>query len=105
VSWLDSRGRLWLFGGYGYDPAGNQGHLNDLWQYNPTSREWTWVSGANFINQPGLYGTKGTASRSNVPGARQKAAAWINSSGKLWLFGGYGYASAGNQGYLNDLWH
>jgi hypothetical protein len=30
---------------------------------------------------------------------------WIDSSGNLWLFGGYGYDSTGALGYLNDMWH
>jgi N-acetylneuraminic acid mutarotase len=29
---------------------------------------------------------------------------WIDASGNLWLFGGNGYDSTGNFGYLNDLW-
>jgi hypothetical protein len=29
---------------------------------------------------------------------------WTDSSGNPWLFGGYGYDSHGNLGYLNDLW-
>lgn len=32
---------------------------------------WTWVSGTSSINFGGVYGTQGTASPSNVPGARQ----------------------------------
>jgi len=39
-----------------------------------------------------------------VPGARNSISSWIDSSGNLWLFGGYGYDSTGNVGYLNDLW-
>jgi hypothetical protein len=27
-----------------------------------------------------------------------------DASGALWLFGGYGFDSFGNYGYLNDLW-
>jgi N-acetylneuraminic acid mutarotase len=104
VSWLDSQGQLWLFGGYGYDSAGNYGILNSLWKYDPTTFEWTWVSGSKTVNQAGIYGTKGTADPSNVPGARYRAISWLDSQGKLWLFGGYGYDSAGNGGYLNDLW-
>ena len=104
VSWLDSGGRLWLFGGLGYDSAAYIGDLNDLWEYDPTTMEWTWVSGSNTVNQMGAYGTQGTAASSNVPGARDAAVSWIDSSGKLWLFGGYGNDSAGSIGYLNDLW-
>jgi hypothetical protein len=33
VSWIDSAGDLWLFGGWGSDSAGNLADLNDLWVY------------------------------------------------------------------------
>ncbi len=104
VTWLDSSGKLWLFGGYAYDSAGYIGQLNDLWKYDPTTLQWTWVSGSRFHSQAGIYGTKGTAAPSNVPGARKWAVSWLDSSGKLWLFGGLGYYEAGNFGSLNDLW-
>ena len=104
ISWIDSSGTLWLFGGNGCDSASNQGGLNDLWKYDPATNEWTWVSGSDIGGQAGIYGTKGTAAPSNVPGARREAVSWIDSTGKLWLFGGLGQDSAGNSGYLNDLW-
>jgi N-acetylneuraminic acid mutarotase len=104
VSWIDPQGRLWLFGGYGYDSAGTKGWLNDLWNYDPTTLEWTWVSGSNTVNQAGTYGTKGTAAASNVPGGRYTAISWLDPQGKLWLFGGEGLDSAGARGDLNDLW-
>jgi N-acetylneuraminic acid mutarotase len=103
-SWIDSGGRLWLFGGDGFGSAGNSGFLNDLWRYDPATNEWTWISGSYVGYQPGTYGTKGISDPSNVPGARQLAVSWIDSSGKLWLFGGNGYYSDGNYGELNDLW-
>lgn len=31
---IDASGNLWLFGGLGYDSAGYQGDLNDLWKYH-----------------------------------------------------------------------
>ena len=34
-----------LFGGMGYDAAGNAGYLNDLWEYNVTTLVWTWQGG------------------------------------------------------------
>ena len=104
VSWLDSQGKLCLFGGYGYDSAGNHGILSNLWKYDPTTFEWTWVSGSKSVNQAGIYGTQGTADSSNVPGARYRAVSWLDSQGKLWLFGGVGYDSAETLGGLNDLW-
>ena len=104
LSWIDSSGKLWLFGGGGYDSTGTVGHLNDLWKYDPTTLEWTWVSGSSFVNQASIYGTQGTAAPSNVLGANCGAVSWLDSSGKVWIFGGEGYDSVGTIGYLNHLW-
>lgn len=103
-SWTDAAGNFWLFGGYGYSSSGVLGALNDLWQYNPSSAQWTWVGDPNAINTVGTYGTQGTAAAGNAPGARQAASSWFDASGNLWLFGGYGFDSAGNDGNLSDLW-
>src|SRR5579862_4818006 len=104
-SWTDSSGNFWLFGGVGYDASAATGYLNDLWHYSRSTGEWTWISGGNGDNTSGSYGTQGTASASNMPGARDSACSWIDASGNLWLFGGYGYDSVGiAAGYLNDLW-
>ena len=101
VSCTDAAGSFWLFGGYGLDSGGSKGQLNDLWKYN--SGQWTWISGSDLGSQFGTYGTQGVAASSNVPGARQSPVTWIDASGNLWLFGGYGGASQA-VGELNDLW-
>ncbi|MGC9223055.1 MAG: hypothetical protein ACP5E2_03970 [Terracidiphilus sp.] len=98
TTWTDAEGNFWLFGGVLVYP------YNDLWKYN--SGEWTWMSGANQNCQAGVYGTRGTPSVTNVPGARAGAVGWTDKSGNLWLFGGDvincpGYYSATK---LNDLW-
>jgi N-acetylneuraminic acid mutarotase len=103
-SWTDTSGNFWLFGGVGYNSTDTVGNLNDLWRYSPSSAQWTWVSGGYADNAAGVYGTQGSGSPSTVPGARNSISSWIDSSGNLWLFGGYGYDSTGNVGYLNDLW-
>jgi N-acetylneuraminic acid mutarotase len=105
----DGNGNFWLFGGNGYDSAGACGILNDLWEFNSSSHEWTWMSGANTApvdctGQPGVYGTLGTPAAGNVPGGREGAASWIDESGNFWLFGGYGVPANGYGDYLNDLW-
>jgi N-acetylneuraminic acid mutarotase len=104
VSWFDSQGNLWLFGGGGVVSENDWGGLNDLWKFDPVTVEWTWVSGTDSSNQPGVYGTKGVADPSNCPGAREGAVSWFDSQGNLWLFGGVGIVSANDSGYLNDLW-
>jgi len=104
VSWTDSSGNFWLFGGNGYDAAGTQGALNDLWEFSPTTKEWTWVSGSSAANNSGVYPTEGSAPDGDVPGARAAAVGWTDSSSNLWLFGGYGYGVSGDANLLNDLW-
>lgn len=105
-TWEDG-GNLWMFGGMGFPATGNlDGHLNDLWKYNISNNEWTWVAGGTGINTNGVYGTQFTPSTSNMPGGREFGASWKDAAGKFYLMGGIGLASAlspGN-GYLNDLW-
>ena len=102
VLWTDSSRNVWLFGGFGYDSVGALSELNDLWKY--TGGQWTWMGGPNVVNQPGEYGTQGTPSPNNIPGARSLAATWLDSAGNVWLFGGGGYDAGGTFGQLNDLW-
>ena len=99
-TWTDSTGNFWMFGG------GTTGGLftNDLWKFNTQTRQWTWVNGDSSAGfHVGIYGTRGVASPTNKPGARESGSSWIDASGNFWLFGGYGI-SAQNQGHLNDLW-
>jgi hypothetical protein len=112
VSWRDASGNLWLFGGSGYDSTGKEGDLNDLWMFNPNlgiNGEWTWMDGSSTVptqygGNSGVYGTRGIAASTNIPGGRASAVSWSDASGNLWLFGGSGYDSTGTEGTLNDLW-
>lgn len=103
-SWTDPSGNLWLFGGYALPSSSAGGTLNDLWMFNPHTGTWTWVRGSDAANVAGSYGTLGVAAGSNMPGANVSAASITDAFGNFWLFGGYGYDSAGNLGYLNSLW-
>jgi N-acetylneuraminic acid mutarotase len=104
VSWTDASGNLWLFGGFGYDEPGNLGYLSDLWKYNISTNEWTWIKGDNTRYQYGAYGTQGIADVANKPGSRQLSAGWTDASGNFWLLGGQGYDGNSFSGKLNDLW-
>jgi len=105
VTWTDNSGNLWLFGGRGYDSTGvSWGHLNDLWEFNPSTDEWAWIGGSNIEYVAGVYGTLGTPAAGNVPGSRDWAVSWTDHSGNLWLFGGDGFDSERFFGELNDLW-
>ncbi len=92
ASFVGKDNTLWLFGGIG--------PYNDLWKYNITTNEWTWMKGPNVTSDPGSYGTQGVSSPSNVPPSRSEcAASWTDSLGNLWLFGGWS-----NSDSYNDLW-
>jgi hypothetical protein len=109
ATFTDAAGaNVWFFGGQGVDSTGNIVLLNDLWEYNIAGRTWTWVSGSNVGNKNGVYGTQGTPAGTNFPGGRQNAVLWVDASGKVWLFGGFGFDSVGTGAplgdTLNDLW-
>lgn len=93
-TWVDTVGNLWLFGGYTYS-----GYRNDLWRYNISTNEWTWMKGDTLIYQ-GVYGTMGVPDPANFPATRGETnATWTDSNNNLWMFGG-----VGNLGSHNDLW-
>jgi N-acetylneuraminic acid mutarotase len=111
VTWVDSKGNVWLLGGDGIDSAGKWGYLNDLWEYSPSTNQWTWMTGNNtvicasvYCGQPGVYGSLQTPAFGNTPGGRNNAMGWVDSKGNLWLFGGTGNNVAETWGYLQDLW-
>lgn len=110
ASWTDASGKLWLFGGTTQNALGT----DDLWKFDPATGEWTWMGGSEnqstcgspsgICGEPGVYGQLGVAAASNIPGSRSGAAAWADDQGNFWLFGGWGFDSAGTFGLLNDLW-
>ncbi len=113
ANWMDNGGNLWLYGGSGFDSAGNYGYLNDYWKFDTSIQEWIWMRGSSIspcvergivCSAQGVYGTQGAPSVANEPGSRYGEATWTDKSGNLWLFGGQGADSAGTVGYLNDLW-
>lgn len=105
AAWTDASGDLWLMGGYGLSGGSGLGYLNDLWKYNISTNEWTYVNGSSICYQPGEYGTVGIPSTTNTPGARMSSVTWADASGDLWLFGGYGNSTSSvTIGSLNDVW-
>ncbi len=109
--WRDLDGNFWLFGGYfifwvgEYEQGDAYGYLNDLWRYSPSTGEWTWMGGSQNLNDPGAYGTLGTPSSAGYPSGRSGAAAWIDSKGNFWLFGGGGQFPNNGPGFAaDDLW-
>jgi len=97
ASWHDGANNLWLFGGYNL-----VGTFNDLWQSDRSTLEWTWMKGALFLDEAGVYGTLGVPNANNTPGARCAYTKWKDAAGDFWLFGGF---APGILGYtFNDVW-
>jgi hypothetical protein len=71
---------------------------NDLWKFN--GEEWVWVSGTNVASQRGIYGQKGISDSNNYPGGRSGPVSWMDKSGNMWIFGGYGYPTSGSSGNI-----
>ena len=92
TTWTDHAGNLWMYGGLGLlqGTTSTQAYLNTLWEYSPTSGEWTWVNGQtnSSVFVAPVYGTQGVAAAANTPGGRNQAAGWVDQAGNLWLFGG-----------------
>ncbi len=103
-AWTDNSNNLWLFGGEDID----NGQYNDLWKYNISTNEWSWMKGADSTNSPGYYGNQGISDSLNTPSARDSYTRWKDQDGNLWMFGGWQrYMSCyplGNAPYYNDMW-
>ena len=98
--WKDINGDFWIYGGSGYDAAGINGDLDDIWKYSVATDEWTWMGGSNsaFSVTP-VWGNFQTFASTNIPGGREEStASWVDTSGNLWFFGG------NSIGYYNAVW-
>jgi Galactose oxidase, central domain/Kelch motif/Secretion system C-terminal sorting domain len=90
VGVADHQGNFWIFGG-----SKGSACYNDLWEYNPTAKTWSHMSGSTSANATTVY-----SGSSAGPGARCYAAAAVDGSGNIWLFGGQDQ----NGNDYNDLW-
>ena len=101
--WVDGQGRFWLFSGIGYDAKGQFVDLDDLWRFDPSNAEWTWMGGIQTGVKRGLFGDIGVPSTEYLPSGGF-GPAWTGKSGDLWLFSAGGYDTTGVPGELNDIW-
>lgn len=101
VTWKGADGNLYLFGGYGNATTATNGDLSDLWKFDVTTNQWTWMAGSNAINTAGVYSTIGVFSATCSPEGRSAATTWVDNFGNFWMYGGY--SITGNKVH-SDLW-
>jgi len=102
IEWQDQKGNFWLYGG----TNNAVGFYDNMWKYDLTIKQWTWISGNGLPSQNVKYGVKGVPSMTNSPGLRTTSYSWVDKFGKFWLFGGIGSCTnAPNCGLpYGDLW-
>lgn len=55
------------------------------------SKEFVWVHGSDYKNGQVRTGPKGVPSPLNIPASRKDLVLWKDSSGDIYIFGGYSY--------------
>ena len=93
-TWVDGD-NLWFYGGMTQGGS----YIGDMWRYNISSGEWTWMKGDTTFNAPPVYGSIGVSSPTNFPGGRMCYSRWKDINGDFWIFGG-----STAIGTTNDLW-
>lgn len=68
-SWLGRKGQFYIYGGYCMLRHANYG---DVWKFDTSLHQWTWVSGKQVVfdvKDAPVYGTSGVFAAGNTPGA------------------------------------
>jgi hypothetical protein len=101
LSWVDMNNNLWMYGG-STDPGTNN---HDMWKYDISTNEWTWMAGSQALYVAPSFGTMGVPDPANFPGGRYESnATWADSSGLLWFFGSAFFDAGGAFHTRNDVW-
>jgi len=96
AKWKDRQGNFWILGSY------DNVSMNDLWKFDAGTNEWTWMSGSNLQNDPGVYQSNCVFDSINMPRSRfEHRSSVVDNCGRFWLFGGAIFNAGG---FLNDLW-
>lgn len=107
-----ANGKLYIFGGEGFGAnkfSQSPEILNDLWEYDPATNRWTWLSGEKNPDASTMTISiaKGKPHPANTPGRRQDAKL-VYLNGDIYLLSGEGfnkdYFPGVGGGFLDDVW-
>ncbi|MGB3076109.1 MAG: kelch repeat-containing protein [Chitinophagales bacterium] len=86
-SWTDTAGNFYLFGGTTLFPF--QLQFNDVWRYNPNTKEWTWLNGLDTFNIHGSIDEYCHYQNGNFPISRTRASCVKLNDDEIFMFGGF----------------
>lgn len=99
-------GKFYLFGGVTHLQNSYNEFANDLWEYDPGTNMWTWISGSSAPLAPSVFGTKFVPAATNTPGRREYPTMWAGNN-RLYLMGGWSFHGASPLSphhISDDLW-
>ena len=83
--WKDNNGNFWFYGGEDF----TANCYNDMWRFNPSTNNWTWMNGDNVQGTSATFGNKCATDSLNDPGTRyENRVVWTDQNGNFWTFGG-----------------
>ncbi len=95
---MDSAGMIWLFGGQTVDYS----NLNDLWRFNPSNQEWTWIKGSNSPGEMIKMPSQGSTHITNEAQPTSGHSMWIDAKDRIFVFGGTVWSGVSNDLYMFD---
>jgi len=111
VAGLTPDGDLFLFGGWGYGASSNQGtgFLNDIWEYDHTTGQWTWWKGTSGVNAQTVVAKFRRRALCEQRSCGRRGAAYLASRIRLDILTCSAEKATTTTpgappGYLNDLW-
>jgi gliding motility-associated-like protein len=93
AKWVDQQGRFWMYGGLSEELYALLGYsvYADMWMYDPTTTEWTWMAGSSVVsfNQIDATFTQQCVPGNGSPGScYENRCSWTDRCGRFWQFGG-----------------
>ncbi len=104
-TWVDKYNNLWFYGGFYHDILQRK-YYNDLWKYNISNNQWTWIFGNATPNTPINFGQKGVIDSTNNPGGRCSYTSFYDKTDNFYFFGSGNNITepSTGSGLLNDIW-
>lgn len=106
--WKDLQGNFWLYGGYTFGASTNPsaGIHADMWKYDPTTLQWTWMAGNAFTFAPVTFTAQCVPGNGTPQSVYENRINWRDQCGRFWSVGGATFDStqSTNHATTSTLW-